>query len=69
MDKQTVWVATGTTESGDDWGPYVFDYEPTLEEVTAVLKEDMPYEFEDEEYPTANPRRALPTTIITRSPG
>lgn len=41
-----VWVFTGTTESGDEVGPYVFDYCPSTKELQAILMKDCPSEFE-----------------------
>lgn len=41
-----VWVFTGTTESGDDVGPYIFDYYPSTAELQAILMQDWPSEFE-----------------------
>ncbi len=35
-----VWVMHGSTESGDDVGPYVFGYEPTTEEQIAILAQE-----------------------------
>lgn len=62
---KNVWVAYGTTESGDDWGPYVwFKYEPTREEIEKVLREDWPGEFEDEEEPTINLRKAVLGIVV-----
>jgi hypothetical protein len=32
---KVVWVLTGYSESGDDYGPVVFSHEPTEKEVSA----------------------------------
>lgn len=40
-----VWVITGRTESGDDIGPYVLDYEPTRLEMHEIVRADMPEEY------------------------
>ncbi|QGJ74066.1 hypothetical protein [Sinorhizobium meliloti] len=44
-----VWIMHGMTESGDDVGPYAFASEPTVDEQIAILKRDLPCEFEDAE--------------------
>jgi hypothetical protein len=33
MNKE-IWIVTGRSESGDDYGPEVFDHEPTPEELS-----------------------------------
>lgn len=38
----TVWVFYGTSKSGDYYGPAVFDYPVTHEEIRAVLSELAP---------------------------
>ena len=44
----SIWVFTGRTESGDDVGPYLFDFEPTTEELQELLMDELPGEFEGE---------------------
>ncbi|MGY5795172.1 hypothetical protein ACXHXM_34015 len=46
-----VWVMTGSTESGDDYGPYVFADKPSEAQMQELLKRDMPFEFEDADGP------------------
>ncbi|QIV65938.1 hypothetical protein Cp1R7AA1_169 [Mesorhizobium phage Cp1R7A-A1] len=41
-----VWVTTGSTESGDDIGPYVWAFEPTGAEVESRLRAALPEEYE-----------------------
>lgn len=35
-EKKTIWVVVGRSESGDDYGPKVFQEEPTDEELKAL---------------------------------
>ena len=42
-----IWVTTGTTESGDAIGPYVWAFEPTRDEVERRLRADYPEEYEE----------------------
>ena len=35
-----IWTVIGRTESGDGVGPYVFDTEPSTEEIETILKKD-----------------------------
>jgi hypothetical protein len=44
-----IWSVTGHSESGDDYGPWLFNKKPTDEQLEAILKEDCPGEFEEEE--------------------
>lgn len=41
-----IWVFTGATESGDEVGPYAFDYEPTKKELQGILMADWSSEFD-----------------------
>lgn len=59
-----VWVLTGQTESGDDVGPYVWDYEPSLEECLVRLKRDWPEEYEAFESDEAINFDVTSTTLI-----
>ncbi len=44
-------VVTGHSESGDDYGPWVFEQRPSEEFMEAFLREEAPGEFlDDEEY-------------------
>jgi hypothetical protein len=42
-----IWIVTGNTESGDEIVPLAFNYGPTREEVTKVLKEKFSEEFDE----------------------
>lgn len=41
----TLYILTGTTESGDAIGPYVWTTVPTPEQIDAVFERDMPDDF------------------------
>lgn len=42
-----VWVLLAKSESGDDYGPWVFLSKPTKTKLRAFLKKECPGEFED----------------------
>lgn len=46
-EKNFVWVVTAKSESGDEYGPWIFAHKPTDEELFQVSKERCPGEFED----------------------
>jgi len=48
MSMQIVWCVTGHSESGDDYGPWLFDKKPTQKQLKKMLKEDCPNEWDDE---------------------
>lgn len=41
-----VWILTAKSESGDDYGPWVFRKPPTNAEITKFLLKRVPSEFE-----------------------
>lgn len=43
----TVWCVTGHSESGDDYGPWLFNKKPTQKQLKKLLKEDCPGEWDD----------------------
>ncbi len=43
-----VFVMAGQTDSGDDFGPYVWTTKPTDEQIKAVFVRDIPEEVEAE---------------------
>ncbi len=45
---KTAWCITGHSESGDDYGPWLFNKKPTDEQMEAILREDCPGEWDDE---------------------
>jgi len=45
-EENYIWIFTGTTESGDDVGPYAFTSEPTTAELQQILMAEWPSEFE-----------------------
>lgn len=47
-DPKHVCVVTGNSESGDEYGPWVFSQKPTDEQLEAFLREKAPGEFESE---------------------
>lgn len=46
--KSKIWVLTASSESGDDYGPWLFDFKPTDRELEMFLREEAPGEWEDE---------------------
>lgn len=46
---KSVWVIFMKSESGDNYGPYVFDKEPTDDQLKDFLKEHCPGDFDDDE--------------------
>lgn len=48
---QTVWVTMASSESGDDYGPYVFTHKLTANELEAFWREECPGECEDDDGP------------------
>ncbi len=49
VQMKTVWCVLGHSESGDDYGPWLFNKKPTPEQLEALLKEECAGEFEEEE--------------------
>lgn len=43
-----VWVVNANSESGDDYGPYLFDKKPTDKELETFMKDYWPDEFPEE---------------------
>lgn len=43
-----VWVVTGRSESGDDYGPWVYSSKPSEKFLKQMLKENFPDEFDDD---------------------
>lgn len=43
-----MWCITITSESGDDYGPHLFNREPTGDEIETFLKELAPCDWYDE---------------------
>ncbi len=39
MTKEKLWSVTAESESGDDYGPYLYRSKPTEEELTKLAKE------------------------------
>lgn len=39
MNEENVWVVTGTSESGDDYGPEIYKFEPTDDVLRALVFE------------------------------
>jgi hypothetical protein len=43
--KRFVWVVTAKSESSDEYGPWVFEREPTDEQLEAFCRKECPQEF------------------------
>lgn len=46
VQKQTIFVVTGETESGDKYGPFVFVKKPTDKQLKAFWRKYCPEEFD-----------------------
>jgi len=44
-----IWSVTGESESGDDYGPWLFNKKPTDKQLELMLRTDYDYEFPDAE--------------------
>ena len=44
-----IWSVTGESESGDDYGPFLFTKKPTEKQLELMLRADYDYEFPDPE--------------------
>jgi len=47
-DDSEIWVLSATSESGDDYGPWVFSSRPHEDQIEEFLREQCPSEWEDE---------------------
>ena len=48
MTMRSVWVVTGKSESGDDYGPWVFKTKPSQKRLKKLLREEAPGEWEED---------------------